>query len=55
MNKYLVTIAIEITQGEIEDRTVIVEANNMNEANYMVYSTLKITEWVRTDETVKLQ
>lgn len=54
MNTYLVTIGHEKGQSNITYRTVEIEAENADQANYLVYATLKISEWVETKETVKI-
>ena len=56
MNKYLVTVGTErpLNNG-VAYKTVIVEADNPDHANWLVWSELKTPlEWVEGSETVKV-
>ena len=54
MNTYMVVVGYEEGQSNITYRTVEIEAENDDEANYKVSATLSVNEWVEDLETVKI-
>lgn len=56
MNKYLVTVGTELSLNNgVAYKTVIVEADNPDHANWLVWSGLMTPlEWVEVSETVKI-